>query len=174
MMTCSPEELLSWYAVHTKPRQEERANENLAAWGVETLAPRLAPRGTASPTQPLFPGYIFARFAVKTMLHKLRFTRGVSYVVSLGGLPVSISEEVIETIRIRLDEKGFVANPISLKAGDLVKIQSGPLRNLVGVFEQEVPGSERVKILLNTVMYSAHVELSRFELQKLSPEACVM
>ena len=51
-----------WYVLHTKPKQEERANCNLVAWGVETLHPKLKTRRhnefTGVPTyitQPLFP-----------------------------------------------------------------------------------------------------------------------
>ena len=51
-----------WYVVHTNPKQEERANNNLAAWGIETLHAKLKRRRhnefTGVPTyitQPLFP-----------------------------------------------------------------------------------------------------------------------
>ena len=29
-----------WYAVYTKPKEEERAESNLRAWGVKTLMPK--------------------------------------------------------------------------------------------------------------------------------------
>src|ERR1043166_9166696 len=54
-----------WYVVHTNPKQEERADSNLRAWGVETLHPKLKTRRfnefTGAPTvttKPLFPRYI--------------------------------------------------------------------------------------------------------------------
>jgi hypothetical protein len=42
------------------------------------------------------------------------------------------------------------------------------LRDFVGVFERELPGTERVQILLHTVAYSAHVEVSRLEVAKVA------
>ena len=44
MSTKSAEDISRWYVVHTKSRQEERANSNLRAWGVETLNPKVKTR----------------------------------------------------------------------------------------------------------------------------------
>ena len=30
-----------WYAIHTHPKQENRAESNLQAWNVETFIPRI-------------------------------------------------------------------------------------------------------------------------------------
>jgi transcriptional antiterminator RfaH len=91
-----------WYVLHTKPKQEERANSNLAAWGVETLHPKLKARRynefTGKPTyitQPLFPRYLFAKFNAGEQLSKILFTRGVHNVVCFGDSPASVSEEII-------------------------------------------------------------------------------
>jgi transcriptional antiterminator RfaH len=118
--------------------------------------------------QQLFPGYIFARFEGIKMLHNIRFTRGVAYVVSFGGLPAPVSDEVIGEIEARMDQNGIVRNAPALNPGDEVVIYSGILRNFVGVFERELPGSKRVQILLNSVAYSARVEVSRLEVTKLA------
>lgn len=157
----------SWYAVRTKPRQEDRAVENLAYWGIDTLAPKL--RGKSGRTDShLFPGYIFARFDGTRMLHKIHFTRGVSYVLSFGGVPAVISDEIIAEIHARIDTHGMVNNVAVLKPGDKVIIKSGVLRDFVGVFDRDVPGTERVQILLRSVAYSAHAEVSRYEVAKLA------
>lgn len=159
---------LPWYAIRTKPRQEERAVENLKSWGITTLAPRI--KGTNGRGHShLFPGYIFARFAGSKMLHDIHFTRGVAYVVSFGGVPAPISAELIAEIYSRIDENGIVMRTMTaLNPGDHVIIKSGCLRNFVGVFERDLSGSERVQILLRTVSYSAHVEISRSEVAKLA------
>jgi transcriptional antiterminator RfaH len=158
--------VLSWYAIRTKPRQEERAVDNLTSWGIATLAPRL--EGTGQRTQHLFPGYIFARFDGLTMLHNVHLVRGVAYVVSFGEVPAPISDDVIWEIYARMDEDGVIRTTPTLNPGDEVVIRSGPLRNFVGVFERELPGAERVQIFLRTVAYSAHVEVSRLEVAKIA------
>jgi|SRR5215469_11141880 len=158
---------LSWYAIRTKPRQEDRAVENLRYWGIVTLAARLEERDRRRDS-PLFPGYIFARFESPKMLQKIRFTRGVAYVVGFGGVPASIGNEFIEEIRARMDQNGIVHKTAPLNPGDQVVIQSGILQDFVGIFERELPGTERVQVLLRTVAYSAHVELSRFAIRKIA------
>jgi transcriptional antiterminator RfaH len=158
---------LSWYAIRTKPRQEERAVENLTSWGIATLAPRLK-GGNGQRAPHLFPGYIFAQFDGPNMLHNIHFTRGVAYVVSFGGVPAPISAELIGEISARMDENGVIHNRSTLHPGDQVVIRSGLLRNFVGVFERDMSGTERVQILLQTVSYSARVEVSRSEVAKLA------
>ncbi|MGH9754026.1 MAG: transcription termination/antitermination NusG family protein, partial [Blastocatellia bacterium] len=77
-----------WYAIQTHPKQENRAESNLKAWNVETFFPRIKDcrfnEFTGEPSyfiKPLFPGYLFSRFALNNLLHKVRFTRGVHSVV---------------------------------------------------------------------------------------------
>jgi transcriptional antiterminator RfaH len=158
---------LSWYAIRTKPRQEERAVDNLMSWGITALAPRLQ-RGRGRRKPHLFPGYIFARFDGIKVLHRAHFVRGVAYVVSFGGMPAPISDDVIGEIYSRMDANGIIRDRTELNSGDHVVIRSGPLRNFVGVFERDLPGPERVQILLHTVAYSAHVEVSRLEVAKIA------
>jgi len=68
-----------WYAIHTKPNQEERASQNLTAWGVETFFPLLRKRCLEEHVaravyriKPPFRSYIFARFNASNLLHKVR------------------------------------------------------------------------------------------------------
>lgn len=161
---------LSWYAVHTKPHQEQRAADNLRAWGLEALAPQFRSKSNSPFPQFLFPGYIFARFDASCLLHKVRFTRGVWYVVGFGEGPSAIAEEVIAELRLRLDERDYIRKINTLQRGDLVRIEAGPLKDFLGVFEEDLSQNERVRILLNTVGYSAHVDISRFAVQKLKDE----
>jgi transcriptional antiterminator RfaH len=156
-----------WYVVHTNPKQEERANSNLIAWGVETVYAKMKTRRhnefTGVPTyitQPLFPRYLFAKFK-REQLSKILFTRGVHDVVCFGDGPACVSEEIIDVIRERIDQNGFVKLNNDLKPGDRVVISAGPLKNLIGVFEREVKGSERIMILLTAIGFQGHLEVDR-------------
>lgn len=164
-----------WYVVHTKPKQEYRASANLMAWGVETLSPRLKARRPSSFTgapveqvSPLFPRYIFARFEAATMLHKVWFTRGVNNVVSFGGSPVPVGDEIISVLRSRLDGDGLVRASEELAQGDRVKITSGQLRDFEGVFERRIKASDRVVILLTAVGFQGCVEVERYSVEKVA------
>lgn len=164
-----------WYAIHTKPKQEERAASNLIAWKVETFYPRIKESGlnqfTGQPAllaKPLFPSYVFARFDAETMLHKVWFTRGVHSVVSFGGVPVPVSDEIVALIRSQIGADGFVKLGGELSVGDEVRIKHGPLQNFVGVFERKINATNRVMLLLRTVNYHGRVEVDRALVEKIS------
>lgn len=164
---------LRWYVIHTHVKQEERANENLKSWGVETLHPKIKTRrynqftGAATYlTQPFFPRYLFAKFNAREQLPKIRFTRGVHNVVCFDGNPAPIEDQVIDIIRERIDEHGFVKANDELKPGDKVVISAGPLRNLVGIFEREVKGSDRITILLTAIEYQGRLVVDRNLVQR--------
>ena len=164
----------SWYVIHTNPGQEDRAGSNLRAWNVQTFTPRLKERRynqfTGRPTEfikPLFPRYIFARFNAGKILHKVRFTRGVSDVVSFGSLPTPVHPDIIEIIRLKVGKDGFVTIGEELKPGDEIVVKEGPLKNFIGIFERETKDAVRVMVLLKTVSYQAHVVIKRDMIRKL-------
>lgn len=164
----------SWYAIHTKPKQENRASENLRAWGVETFVPRLrrpnfsrSVAGMVYSIEPLFRSYIFARFSAGKMLHKVRLTRGVHSVVSCDGEPTRIDDEIIRLIQSRVED-GFVRMGEDLKSGDNVVIKEGPLQGFSGIFEWNLKDSDRVMILLTTISFQGHVVVERARLKKVS------
>ena len=162
-----------WYVLYTHLKQEERANENLRSWGVETLHPKLRTRRynefTGAPayiTQPLFPRYLLAKFNAREQLPKIRFTRGVHNVVCFGESPAPVDQDIIDLLRTRIDENGFVKEDDELQPGDKVVISAGPLRNLIGIFEREVKGSDRITILLTAIEYQARLVVQRDLVQR--------
>src|SRR5215216_3518148 len=148
----------NWYVVQTHPKQEDRAADNLTGWNIEVLNPKIKSYRRNSFTgeltyfsKPLFPNYIFAKFAINSLYHKLRFTRGVRGLLSFGDYPTPVHETIISLIRSRIGEDGLIDIGEKFTPGQSVMIKEGPLQNLVGVFEQDVKGSIRVMILLQTV-----------------------
>jgi transcriptional antiterminator RfaH len=170
------EDISHWYVLRTNPRQEDRADSNLQAWGVETLNPKFRRscydelKGRQNHAiKCLFPRYIFARFKANSMLHKVRFTRGVQSVVSFGGFPAPVDEDVVDIIRHRTGEDGLVRIGDQLRPGDNVVLKDGPFRNLIGTFEREVGDCDRVQILLTTITYQARVVIGRGLIERTGP-----
>lgn len=169
------EDFSKWYVIYTHPKQEERASDNLRSWGVETLNAKLRTRRfnefTGAPSylsKPLFPRYVFAKFNAQKQLGKICFTRGVNNVVSFGGLPASVDDSIIQVVNDRIDKNGYVKDGEELKRGDKVIVEAGPLRDLVGVFEQELKDSERISILLTTISYQGRLVVSKDSLKKIN------
>jgi transcriptional antiterminator RfaH len=166
---------LCWYLVQTHPKQEERASNNLKSFGVETLALMFRDRRrnfyTGEVTlhaKPLFPSYIFAKLVANELYQKIRYTRGIRRFVSFGDSPAVVDEEIIAMIKSRISEDGFASIDEDLEPGDEVIIKDGPLRTFAGVFEREMNGADRVRILLQAVSYQAHVEIERDMVMKVN------
>lgn len=170
--------ILNWYVVHTQPQQEERASVNLRSWGIETLTPKVRVKKYNEFTNKLsrvpkhmFPSYIFGRFRFNEEYYRVRFTRGVHSVVMFTGSPAPVEDEIIDLIRSRIGPDGFVRTLEELEeltAGDQVIIKDGRFKGFCGVFDREIQDSERVRILLDTVSFQAHVVVDRELVHKFS------
>lgn len=157
-----------WYVIHTKPKQEDRAGSNLTAWGIEIFSPKIRQLTvntfTGSKTfitKPLFPRYIFAKFAADKLIHKVCYTRGISGIVQFGNSPALVDEEIICLLKSQIDKGGCIKIGEDLKSGEKVVINNGPLKNFIGIFERELPDQERVSILLTTVSYQGRIVIDR-------------
>jgi|SRR5262249_26052169 len=161
-----------WYVVHTHSRQEDRADMNLKAWGITTFSPKIKEQEYISycnkmtyTIKPLFPRYIFAHFSI-ARVQQVQFTRGVSRVVCFGDSPTSIDDEIISEVKSRIGMDGYISIVEELVPGDKVIIKHGPMATFRGIFERKIRADDRVRILLETVSYQAHLEIDRAVLKK--------
>jgi transcriptional antiterminator RfaH len=162
-----------WYVIQTKPKKEEEAKSYLSTKGVEIFNPLMETFSSKNGRmnkdfKPLFPGYIFGKFDLEQHYPLVRWGRGVKKILSFGGYAASVSEEVIEIIKGRTDSDGVVRKKCHFEANDVIRIKSGPLRDLLGIFEQWVSDSERVRILLNLIGYQPAVELHYSMIEKVA------
>lgn len=165
---------LQWYVIKTQPKQETRAECNLRAWGINTFHPKINERYTNPFTglvsyalRPLFSRYIFAQFDVNTTYRRVCFTRGVHSVVNFGNGPVSVNDEIIKLIQSRVGEDGLVKLDNELNQGDQVMIDGGPLKDMVGVFQHDIKGTDRVAILLTAISYQGRVIVEKDQVKKI-------
>lgn len=149
-------ERAEWYAVQTKPGQEERAEANLLNLGVETFLPKTrgGPRGSNGRSslrpKPFFPSYLFVRCEILGCARTIASTRGVARVLGTAGAPLPIEPSIIDLLRARMERDGLIRIAPSFRSGDLVRVMNGPLKDFIGVFDETRP-AERVAILLKTV-----------------------
>ena len=155
-----------WYVVNTKPRNEERAANNLINGGIEVLAPRLKLRKYKDGkfihvVEPMFPNYIFVRFHPVDDFRMVKYARGVKTIVHFGGQIIPLQDEMIEFIKTRLDNGVAAIQKPSMSKGDKILIKDGPFKGFSGIFESELDGKERVAILLDGINYCAKMEIDR-------------
>ncbi len=126
----------AWYVVHTKPRQEARALENLQNQGFNCFLPtlqvqKLRNQKVQTITEPMFSRYLFIQLDDQT--HNwgpIRSTLGVSKLVSFGPQPAKVPPEFIAFLKkapAEIIERMFAP-------GDTVQVASGPLKGLEGQY----------------------------------------
>jgi transcriptional antiterminator RfaH len=145
---------MHWYLVHTKPRQEACALQNLNQQGYDCYLPLLSSekllKGQVSKTtEPLFPRYLFIRLDTSNSAKSwspIRSTRGVSKLVSFGNQPARVADELVELIRAR-ESSGDIEEKRLFKPGETIRVVDGPFAGVEGIF-QSLDGTQRVMILI--------------------------
>ena len=79
---------------------------------------------------------------------------------------VVIGREEVEAILGRMEDGAVVVRP-SYRAGDLVRIGTGPLEGLEAIFEREMPDQDRVVLLLRSLSYQARIVVDLAEVVNL-------
>ena len=69
--------------------------------------------------------------------------------------------QIIRLIQLRVGEDGLVKLDDELNEGDPVMINSGPLQHLIGVFQHDIRGTDRVALLLTAISFPARVIIER-------------
>jgi len=156
-----------WYAVHSRPKQEIRALENLQNQGFEAWLPlitveKLRCGRLAEVTEPMFSRYLFIRLDTEhTNWAPIRSTLGVSRLVSFGNRPAPIADNLIQALRQMPDRPPERL----LQAGQAVRMIDGPLKGLEAVYQQ-ADGELRAMVLVD-LMSKQHSVL--VEMQHLFP-----
>lgn len=144
---------LYWYALRVKPHKEQSVHNLLLNKQIEVFYPSLQikpknPR--ASKIRPYFPGYMFVHLDLDSYgLNALSWTPGTSGLVNFGGEPAVVPENLIYEIRKHLlhHEKELQQMTI-FRPGDKVRIIGGPFEGYEAIFDFEIPGQQRVQVLL--------------------------
>ena len=114
-----------WYALRSKPRKEDVVWRQVHVRGYETFFPRLRvnpvnPR--ARKYKPYFPGYIFVRADLEDVgLSVFKWMPHTLGLVSFGGEPAIVPDNLIPAIRSRIDE-------INATGGEIFETCSLPSR----------------------------------------------
>ena len=144
-----------WYAVHTKPRQEQAVEGFLLSRGIETYLPVLKPSRTRSRRKarprPFFSSYLFAHLDLtRIALSSINWSPGVNRVVSFGGQAAVVPDEVLDWLKGRLAQVdgGDYFRGLPLQSGDRLQMIKGPLRDMEAIFEQRLSSRDRVRVLV--------------------------
>jgi transcriptional antiterminator RfaH len=145
-----------WYVVQTQVNGEAKAAHNLLCQGFEVYLPRYLKRRRHArkvdfAAKPLFPRYMFVAIDMATQRWRsIQSTFGVSHLVSNGDAPATVPHGVVDALKVREDEKGFIrldARP-TFAPGDKVRVLAGAFVDNAGLFNG-LADHDRVSILLD-------------------------
>jgi transcriptional antiterminator RfaH len=161
---------LTWYLVHTKPRQEAIALTNLSRQGFECYLPsikveKVRHRRTALVAEAMFPRYLFIRIdagGIGQSWSPIRSTLGVTEMVRFGGNPAKVDSQLIDQIRFR--ETNHPAKPM-FAPGDHVVVAEGPFVGLEAIY-QTTDAERRSMILLEILSKPVPMRIDAANLRK--------
>ena len=159
--------IFPWYALQVASRCEKAVAAGLALRGYSEFLPLYRSRRRWSDRfqdvdLPLFPGYVFCQLDVNRRLPALLIP-GVIRIVGLGKMPVPVDGDEIAAVAVV--GSGLLMQPWPfLKAGQTVRIEEGPLRNVTGVLT-EINGSEQLIVSITLLQRSLAVAIPRHSIR---------
>ncbi len=157
--------MIQWYAVHTRPKAEDKARLNLENQGFEVYLPKFLKRRrharrTDWVAAPLFPRYLFVGMDIaRARWRAINSTFGVIHLVGDGARPLAVPGPVVAEIRAREDDGGLIrfdARPF--RKGDRVRILDGAFADLEGLFDG-ADEKNRIFVLLSLLGRQVRVKL---------------
>ncbi|WP_413458831.1 transcription/translation regulatory transformer protein RfaH [Herbaspirillum huttiense] len=163
---------MHWHLVHTKPKQELCALENLQRQGYRGYLPTIkiekVRHGKAvTVPEPLFPRYLFVQVNDNyfgTNCSPIRSTKGVSRLVTFGSAAAKVDDSLISQIR-ELEQSANTSTPTPFDTGEEVMIVNGPFGGLRGIFDIH-DGERRVIVLIDLLSKTVRVNLPATSLRK--------
>lgn len=162
-----------WYLVHTKPRQEYRALENLERQGYECFLPLYLSEKVIKGRlrvieEPLFPRYLFIHLATGMDAKSwgpIRSTVGVNGLVRFGDRAAKVESRVVNLIRSYESQMKLDPERLFTK-GDMLQVVDGPFAGMEVVFQMS-DGENRAIVLIELLGKMSRLQLSPSELKKI-------
>jgi len=151
-----------WYAVSTRSRHEKSVSRLLDGKSVEVFLPvyksvhRWNDRN-AMVSQPIFPGYVFARIDVADRMQVVSVP-GVINLVGAPGRPCPIPDEELNALRACWEHRIKMEPHPYLVVGRRVRIRRGLLAEMEGVLVRK-KGQFRLVLSVNLIARSVAVEV---------------
>lgn len=157
-----------WYAVNTQPHREHNAilqlrRQRYEAWLPMQMETRRHARRFEMVKAPLFPSYLFVRLDLDNERWRpINGTFGVRRLVMCVDAPAPVTDGFVDALLAAADDAGLV-KPLAeqeLKAGDAVKVISGPFAEMVGTL-LNVAQRDRIAVLLSCFGRESRILLPR-------------
>ena len=164
-----------WFCVRTQTKREHIAAKHLRGLeGIEVFCPRIkyrkaTRRGKIWWLEPLFPGYLLAKFDLSDMERAVTFCQGVRGLVRFGTEIPDVPEPFVLSLISQVekqaeDDKELITVAPAVNIGDEVEIANGPFQGMKGTIQSVASAAERVKVLLEFLGQTQPVDLDLFSI----------
>ncbi len=153
-----------WYAIYTRSRFEKKVKAELDLKKIETFLPLWKEVSQWSDRKkivevPVFKGYLFVHIDLIKEQTKIYGTKGIVKFVSFNGKIAKVNEKELNWVRLILSE---TVRPITdvkkFVAGDKVRINSGPLRDVEGIVSKT--SKKLVQIYLESIKQAIYIQVN--------------
>jgi transcriptional antiterminator RfaH len=169
-----------WFCIKAKPKHEHIAAAHIQLCReAEVFFPRIRferpfKGRKIRVIEPLFPGYLFARFELPRHVLQVRYAAGVQTIVHFGTHIPIVPEDIMAALMAefgREEVREVNADPVP---GDAVEIVMGAFAGLKAVVTRVIPARQRVAVLLEFLGRQLTVEIPvEFLLKKRPPRHLV-
>ncbi len=146
-----------WYVARSKPRSEELLWRQFCLRNFESYYPCIKSSSTnprARRWEPYFPGYIFVRVDLElTGKSTLEWMPGGVGLVMFGDEPAFISDDMVYEIKQYIENLKTTPakSKFLLSQGDHVVINNGVFAGYEGIFDVQLSGADRARVLLSSL-----------------------
>ena len=144
----------AWYVVRSKANKEDFLARQLVSYGIKTFYPGINVKPVnprARKVRAFFPGYLFVYVDLeKISASTLHWMPGAINLVSFDGKPAYVPDILVSAIEQQVNQINISSKNIllGLTPGDVVSIQDGPFAGYEAIFDGQISGRERVRVLL--------------------------
>lgn len=174
-MNDSDTDIPRWFCVRTQTKREHIAAKHLREIeDIEVFCPRIkyrkaTRRGKIWWLEPLFPGYILAKFSLMEMERTVTFCQGVRGLVRFGNEFPSVPEIFVKSLIAQVSQQAdedqeLITVAPKISVGDEVEVANGPFQGMKGTIQSVAPAAERVKVLLEFLGQVQPVNLDLFSI----------
>ena len=159
----------AWYVLRTQVKKERSAAALLNQDAeVEVFFPKVrylktTRRGKVWWVEPLFPGYLLARFDRASHGRAVTHAQGISKIVSFGEQFPEVPEAFVESLRAEVakhdEHDGEITVGWKVEQGQEVEVAEGPFKGFQGEVVEVRPSLERVSLLLEFLGEEKPIEM---------------
>jgi transcription antitermination factor NusG len=167
---------MSWYAVYTRSRFEDKVHTLLTQKSIETFLPKIEVWSKRKDRKkrimiPMFSGYLFVDFPELTPADRISVlkTPGVVRILNKPDIsePAPVPDAQIEAIQRLIRSKVEIETCLYPKAGERARIMDGPFKGIEGIVMRTDYKKNLFIVSIDLLMRSVAIKLEGFQIEKI-------